>query len=494
MVDLTRGRVLRCLSSVLLGCGALALAPAVAHGGLATSAAPTFPVKVTVGDTGVPASITMENRNTAPQTADTNIICNNGDPEPPCDTPELGIMLTPSCKQLSGGECKLPGADPGVVSLSATGTGALGTSCASVVFDIALYDLVLGSWRFTPRPAGAHVTLPGFGSLCTIDFTFDVLKMPVDQDAATPGVQTAQHTGNTQVASFGVAALSNNADGTANGTTFLRAQPSIATTASASVAVGAGSLTDTAVVSGRVNPQPGATIVWRLYGPNDATCSGAPIFTSTAPYPVAGGTVTSGAFTPSQAGTYRWRATYSGDANNEPAAGACNAANESVIVTTPPPPPPPPPTPQTPPPPPQPTEASSTPVRQSAARVLGLRKTANRATVRAGGLIAYTIRVTNATSVAVRRVRVCDRLPSGVIYVSSTPRATRSGGRYCWTIATLPGRSSRRFSLTTRTLRGISGIRTNVATLSASGVVRSVTATARVRVLPIAARAGGVTG
>ena len=87
-------------------------------------------------------------------------------------------------------------------------------------------------------------------------------------------------------------------------------------------------LTDTATVTGRVNPLAGATIVFRLYGPNDATCADAPVFTS-APcrYPVAGGPVTSPAFTPTAPGTYRWRATYSGDANNDRRRPVpCNAA------------------------------------------------------------------------------------------------------------------------------------------------------------------------
>ena len=43
--------------------------------------------------------------------------------------------------------------------------------------------------------------------------------------------------------------------------------------------------------------------------------------------------MTSAAFTPTSAGTYRWRAFYSGDANNVAVAGACNAANENVVVS-----------------------------------------------------------------------------------------------------------------------------------------------------------------
>ena len=51
------------------------------------------------------------------------------------------------------------------------------------------------------------------------------------------------------------------------------------------------------------------------------------------PYPVAGGAVTSAAFTPTAAGVYRWIATYSGDANNFPVSGACGDSSETVTVT-----------------------------------------------------------------------------------------------------------------------------------------------------------------
>jgi len=95
-----------------------------------------------------------------------------------------------------------------------------------------------------------------------------------------------------------------------------------------------GSLTDQATVTGRVNPLPGGTIDFRLYGPNDATCAGTPVFVSLAvDYPQAGGPVSSTAFTPTTTGTYRWIATYNGDANNAAVAGLCDATNETPIVS-----------------------------------------------------------------------------------------------------------------------------------------------------------------
>jgi hypothetical protein len=109
--------------------------------------------------------------------------------------------------------------------------------------------------------------------------------------------------------------------------------PTLATTASAGIVLGAGQLTDSAFVSGRVNAQPGATLDFRLYGPDDAGCTAAPVFSALGvAQPVANGAVASPAFTPAFAGTYRWRVSYSGDANNAAVAAPCNAPNESTVV------------------------------------------------------------------------------------------------------------------------------------------------------------------
>ena len=89
--------------------------------------------------------------------------------------------------------------------------------------------------------------------------------------------------------------------------------PTIATTASAGGAVGT-VLTDQATLSGGTAPT--GTITFVLYGPNDATCTTA-VFTSNAIAVNGNGTYTSApGFAPVAAGTYRWRAFYSGDANN----------------------------------------------------------------------------------------------------------------------------------------------------------------------------------
>ena len=121
-------------------------------------------------------------------------------------------------------------------------------------------------------------------------------------------------------------------------TTVDKAMPSLSTSASAGGTVGV-ALTDGATVQGRVHPG-ASTILFQLYGPNDANCSTA-IFASSQALSAADASAnaTSDAFRPTAPGTYRWRAFYSGDGNNDPTSGGCNEAGESATVTLPAPPP-----------------------------------------------------------------------------------------------------------------------------------------------------------
>lgn len=106
-----------------------------------------------------------------------------------------------------------------------------------------------------------------------------------------------------------------------------KANPTISTTPSPSVTVG-GSISDSAVLAaGRV---PSGAITFRLYGPGDTTCQTA---ISTLTTPVSGnGTYNSTGVTATTPGTYRWTASYGGDANNN-ATGTTACGSESVLVT-----------------------------------------------------------------------------------------------------------------------------------------------------------------
>jgi hypothetical protein len=89
-------------------------------------------------------------------------------------------------------------------------------------------------------------------------------------------------------------------------------------------------VSDLATLANGVSPT--GTITFRLFGPGNATCTGAAAFTSTRP--VSGnGSYTSAPFTPTVVGTYRWIAAYSGNANNSPVSTVCNAPGETVRVT-----------------------------------------------------------------------------------------------------------------------------------------------------------------
>jgi uncharacterized repeat protein (TIGR01451 family) len=107
-------------------------------------------------------------------------------------------------------------------------------------------------------------------------------------------------------------------------------KPTITTTAEESVNPGL-SINDQASLSGTTSDA-GGSIVFNAYGPTDATCAGTAAFTSS-PITVHGdGTYGPVSFTPASAGTYRWIASYSGDAKNAATAGACNADGENDTV------------------------------------------------------------------------------------------------------------------------------------------------------------------
>ncbi len=117
--------------------------------------------------------------------------------------------------------------------------------------------------------------------------------------------------------------------------TYRFSTATLTTSASPDIDLG-GQVTDTATLANGVSPS--GQISFRLYGPDDASCSGAPAFTDTVA--VSGnGNYASSPFTPTQPGTYRWVASYSGDADNDAVSGACNDPGESVTVSAIPPPP-----------------------------------------------------------------------------------------------------------------------------------------------------------
>jgi hypothetical protein len=296
------------------------IAAAEAQASVGIAATPNIPAPaapVSVGQTNVPSSLTILNVSTGAEAALTVTVD--------------AITLVPSCgSTIPGADCPLASVDPDVFSVSAIGVGRAGTSCAGIAFSILDVDAVQDKYEFVaPSPVVlGPATAGGSAARCTIDFTVSILKAPaLDARVDLPGLQTSNHAAANGTASDGQ-------PGSATGTNITqidRATPTIATIASTSVPMGS-SMNDSAVVSGRVSPVAGATITFTLFGPGDVTCTGVPAFVSTVPYPAAPGSVTSAAFTPTAPGTYRWRAAYAGDANNNAVAGACNDAQENTVV------------------------------------------------------------------------------------------------------------------------------------------------------------------
>jgi type VI secretion system secreted protein VgrG len=106
--------------------------------------------------------------------------------------------------------------------------------------------------------------------------------------------------------------------------------PTTLSTLASAAAQPSGAIHDTATLAGGTSPT--GTIIFQLFGPGNASCTGTPIFTST--ITVAGnGSYDSAAFTPAAAGTYQWIAAYSGDAVNAASVTACNDPNESVTTS-----------------------------------------------------------------------------------------------------------------------------------------------------------------
>ncbi len=111
-------------------------------------------------------------------------------------------------------------------------------------------------------------------------------------------------------------------------TNTMKGTPVLTTTAATPVTIGT-NINDVAHLSGGLGILSG-TISFEVFAPSDPTCS--------IPISVTGGVVngagdyTSANYLTTGTGDYRWRAYYSGDANNNPVSTACNDAGETSIV------------------------------------------------------------------------------------------------------------------------------------------------------------------
>ncbi|MET0305545.1 MAG: Ig-like domain-containing protein [Solirubrobacterales bacterium] len=116
--------------------------------------------------------------------------------------------------------------------------------------------------------------------------------------------------------------------GSANqASTVSKASPSLIGLATPTVVVGS-AITDGVTLSSGF--EAGGQLVFRAYGPGDASCSTTPKYEATVVVD-GNGSYSPDGFSPA-AGLYRWTVSYSGDENNEPASLACGAPNQASTV------------------------------------------------------------------------------------------------------------------------------------------------------------------
>jgi hypothetical protein len=288
------------------------------------SVTPSLPSNVTVGQTGLAASIQVTNASTATQSTG-NVTLTELNLVPACGatTPTVGT-----------GDCPTADADPGVFTVPSppTGTGEAGTACAGTTFTISGVDSSTGQVTFTPIGGSVVLTPPGTAdATCRIDFTINVSGEPT-HDAGTAG------TNSVQTAALGFALGQSSVDasvGEASGyslTTVTKAQPGITAAATTTGEVGA-PISDTATLApaSPAGPTPTGSITFNLY--QSATCSMTPVFSSTVTVTSGPGSYPSGSFTPTSSGTYHWTASYSGDASNAGATTPCVDSTQTTTVT-----------------------------------------------------------------------------------------------------------------------------------------------------------------
>ena len=235
------------------------------------------------------------------------------------------IHVNPSCAAsaatlVGASPCPTPEPRPNPLApiLALGATSAAGTTCPGGPFVISGPD---GDGDYTFTPSSGPTTLAPVGqpgSSCIIRFTFDTVQRP--SDGATGVVVVARFAS----PSFPGGIVSSGA----GRVEVHRASPTLTTSASPSVGPAGTSFSDTAFLAGGASPT--GTVTFRLY--SDPACT-AEVFSSVNPYVPASGSATSGAVQLNQPGTYFWRATYSGDAANNPQGPtACNDPAETVTV------------------------------------------------------------------------------------------------------------------------------------------------------------------
>ena len=193
------------------------------------------------------------------------------------------------------------------------------------------------SWSISNQPAGNPCSIVGAVGAQLLNCSFGNM---VEGASTSVTVQTATQAadpgdcGNPQlVLNNSATVVADNADAkTDTGSLICRpGTPPLSTVPNpATGKVGGPAINDSAQLGG-VGPFTG-TITFSLFDPLQ-NCSGTPRFTQTVPVSATGSASTTGGFVPDKSGIWQWTATYSGDANNNPAFSGCGS--EPVTIARP---------------------------------------------------------------------------------------------------------------------------------------------------------------
>ena len=240
------------------------------------------------------------------------------------------LTLVPSCgAELADRNCTIaPGPDLGTITIgdSAGGSGA----CTNNSFSVAYDDAVSGKVSFTPE-IPIILGAAGPGATCVVSFTYTVNRFPTkDSSTEQDGLQTDMVAFTKATASWNFLQTPDLGYATV---TVVRDTPALTVSAPVTIPVG-GRLAAAATLAGT---HPDGALRFDLFGPADPECTGTPVYTS-ATTVNGNAVVQSPTVAAAEPGTYRWKASYGGDDDNEAVSSDCAATDAAteVVVEEPP--------------------------------------------------------------------------------------------------------------------------------------------------------------